>query len=68
MNGMTIAKARDLQVDDVLVNPTGQEFRVHRLRTVGRGIRVYWLPEGGREKFFTAAPEALLRVRQPLRH
>lgn len=63
MNIVTIARARDLRVDDVLVNPSGAEFRVNRLRSVGRGIRVYWVPEGGREKYFTAAPEALLRMR-----
>lgn len=64
MEPIELKQTRHLAVGDTLVSASGAAFEVTRLLRVGRGIRVQYLTVDGRAGTFTAAPEAISRVRK----
>ena len=66
MEAIELTQTRHLAVGDTLVSASGVEYEVTRLMKVGRGIRVHYLTADGRVGRFTAAPEAISRVRRSL--
>ena len=49
---------------DTLVSATGDAYDVTKLARIGRGIRVQYVTTDGRTGRFTAAPDAVTRVRR----
>jgi len=64
MDEIELTQTRHLAVGDTLVSASGATYEVTRLVRVGRGIRVHYLTADGRAGRFTAAPEAISRVRR----
>lgn len=63
MERVELRQTRELAVGDVLVSTSGSVYEVTKLARIGRGIRVTYLTVDGRPGRFTAAPEAISRVR-----
>jgi hypothetical protein len=63
MDRIELRQTRELVVGDVLVSTSGSVYEVTKLARIGRGIRVTYLTGDGRVGRFTAAPEAISRVR-----
>lgn len=63
MERVELRQTRELAVGDVLVSTSGSVYEVTKLARIGRGIRVTYLTTDGRSGRFTAAPEAISRVR-----
>jgi len=63
MDRIELRQTRELAVGDVLVSTSGSVYEVTKLARIGRGIRVTYLTADGRAGRFTAAPEAISRVR-----
>jgi len=61
-----LTQTRHLAVGDTLVSASGAEYEVTRVHKVGRGIRVDYVASDGRTGRFTAAPDAISRVRRAL--
>jgi hypothetical protein len=66
MEAIELRQTRHLAVGDTLVSASGAAYEVTRLLRVGRGIRVHYVTADGRAGKFTAAPEAVSRVRREL--
>lgn len=66
MEAIELMQIRQLAVGDTLVSASGAAYEVTRLLRVGRGICVHYLTADGRSGKFTAAPEAISRVRREL--
>jgi hypothetical protein len=66
MEAIELKQTRQLAVGDTLVSASGASYEVTRLLRVGRGIRVHYVTADGRAGKFTAAPEAVSRVRREL--
>jgi hypothetical protein len=66
MEAIELKQIRHLAVGDTIVSASGAAYEVTRLLRVGRGIRVHYLTADGRAGKFTAAPEAISRVRRQL--
>jgi hypothetical protein len=66
MEAIELRQTRHLAVGDTLVSASGAAYEVTRLVRVGRGIRVHYVTADGRAGKFTAAPEAISRVRREL--
>lgn len=66
MEAIELRQTRHLAVGDTLVSASGAVYEVTRLLRVGRGIRVHYVTADGRAGKFTAAPEAISRVRREL--
>ena len=64
MEAIELKQIRQLAVGDTLVSASGAAYDVTRLVRVGRGIRVHYVTADGRAGKFTAAPEAISRVRR----
>ena len=64
MEAIELKQTRHLAVGDTLVSASGATYEVTRVLRVGRGIRVHYLTADGRAGKFTAAPEAISRVRR----
>ena len=63
MEGIELRQTRQLAVGDTLVNAFGRAYEVTKVSPVGRGIRVQYVTADGVMGRFTAAPEAVSRVR-----
>ena len=63
MEPVELRQTRELAVGDTLVSATGGVYDVTKIARVGRGIRVHYLTPDGRTGRFTAAPDAVMRVR-----
>lgn len=63
MEAIAFRQTRHLKVGDTLVNASGRAYEITKLAPVGRGIRVQYVTEDGAAGRFTAAPEALVRLR-----
>ena len=63
MEVIELRQTRHLRVGDTLVNASGRAYEVTSVARVGRGIRVQYLSDEGRAGRFTAAPDAISRVR-----
>ena len=63
MEVIELRQTRHLRVGDTLVNASGRAYEVTNVVRVGRGIRVQYLSDEGRAGRFTAAPDAISRVR-----
>jgi hypothetical protein len=63
MEVIELRQTRQLAVGDTLVNAFGHAFEVTKVSPVGRGIRVQYITADGVMGRFTAAPEAVSRVR-----
>jgi hypothetical protein len=64
-----LRQTRELRVGDTLVNAFGRAYEVTAIKHLGRGIRVQYATDDGVVGRFTAAPEAVSRVRvAPLPH
>ncbi|WP_159600575.1 hypothetical protein [Agromyces humi] len=59
-----LTETRDLTVGDAIVSAAGSVFEITKLTRVGRGIRVHYVTEDGRSGKFSAAPDAVSRVRR----
>jgi hypothetical protein len=66
MADIEFTQTRHLAVGDTLVSASGSAYEVTRLLRVGCGIRVHYITADGRAGRFTAAPEAVSRVRREL--
>jgi len=66
MEAIELRQTRHLAVGDTLVSASGAAYEITRLLRVGRGIRVHYVTADGRAGKFTAAPEAVSRVRREL--
>jgi hypothetical protein len=66
MEAIELRQTRHLAVGDTLVSASGAAYEITRLLRVGRGIRVDYVTADGRAGKFTAAPEAVSRVRREL--
>jgi hypothetical protein len=66
MEAIELRQTRHLAIGDTLVSASGAAYEVTRLLRVGRGIRVHYVTADGRAGKFTAAPEAVSRVRREL--
>jgi hypothetical protein len=66
MEEIELKQIRHLAVGDTLISASGVAYDVTRLLRVGRGIRVHYVTADGRAGKFTAAPEAISRVRRQL--
>jgi hypothetical protein len=64
MEAIELKQTRHLAVGDTLVSASGAAYEITRLLRVGRGIRVHYVTADGRAGKFTAAPEAVSRVRR----
>jgi len=58
-----LRQTRELHVGDTLVNSVDRTYEVTKITRVGRGIRVQYLTPDGQPGRFTAAPDAVSRVR-----
>jgi hypothetical protein len=63
MEAIALRQTRHLEVGDTLVNAFGRAYEITKISPVGRGIRVQYLTAEGEPGRFTAAPEAVSRVR-----
>lgn len=63
MEAVVLKQTRELAVGDTLVSVTGGVYEITRVARVGRGIRVQYVTHDGRTGRFTAAPDAVSRVR-----
>ena len=63
MEVIELRQTRQLRVGDTLVNASGRAYEITGVARVGRGIRVQYRSDDGRAGRFTAAPEAVSRVR-----
>ncbi|MFF2387401.1 hypothetical protein [Agromyces sp. NPDC058104] len=63
MEVIELRQTRELRVGDVLVSAADRAYEVTKVARVGRGIRVQYVTPEGRAGRFTAAPEAISRVR-----
>jgi len=63
MEVIELRQTRQLTVGDTLVSSSGSAYEVTKLSRIGRGIRVTYVTADGRTGRFTAAPEAISRVR-----
>lgn len=63
MKGIELRQTRELRVGDTLVNAFGRAYEVTKISHVGRGIRVQYVTVDGATGRFTAAPDAVSRVR-----
>lgn len=69
MEVIELRQTRQLQVGDTLVNAFGRTYEVTKVSPIGRGIRVQYVTADGVAGRFTAAPDAISRVRvDPLSH
>lgn len=69
MEEIELRQTRQLRVGDTLVNAFGRSYEVTKISHIGRGIRVGYVTSAGVAGTFTAAPEAVSRVRvDPLAH
>ena len=69
MDGIELRQTRQLQVGDTLENAFGRTYEVTKVSPIGRGIRVQYVTADGVAGRFTAAPEAISRVRvTPVSH
>lgn len=66
MEHVELKQTRHLAVGDTLVSAAGAQYEVTRIVRVGRGIRVHYVAADGVAGRFTAAPEAVSRVRPTL--
>jgi len=66
MEPVELRQTRHLAVGDLLVSAAGAQYEVTRIARVGRGIRVHYVTADGAAGRFTAAPEAVSRVRATL--
>lgn len=64
MESVELRQTRELAVGDTLVSATGGVYDVTKIARVGRGIRVQYVTPDGRPGRFTAAPDAVMRVRR----
>ena len=64
MEAIELKQTRHLAVGETLVSASGAAYEITRLVRVGRGIRVHYVTADGRAGRFTAAPEAVSRVRR----
>lgn len=64
MEAIELKQIRQLAVGDTLVSASGAVYEVTRVLRVGRGIRVHYVTADGHAGKFTAAPEAVSRVRR----
>lgn len=58
-----LRQTRELHVGDTLVSSADRTYEVTKITRIGRGIRVQYLTPEGQPGRFTAAPEAVSRVR-----
>ena len=63
MEGIVLRQTRQLKVGDTLVNTSGRAYEITKISRIGRGIRVQYVTADGVAGRFTAAPEAVSRVR-----
>jgi hypothetical protein len=63
MEAIELRQTRQLEVGDTLVSASGRAYEITKLARIGRGIRVTYVTEDGRAGRFTAAPDAISRVR-----
>ncbi|HEX6364966.1 MAG TPA: hypothetical protein VF000_02360 [Agromyces sp.] len=63
MEVIELRQTRHLQVGDTLVSASGREYEITKLARVGRGIRVHYFNADRVAGRFTAAPDAVSRVR-----
>ena len=63
MEVIELRQTRRLRVGDTLVTAFGRAYEGSGVARVGRGIRVQYVSDDGRAGRFTAAPEAVSRVR-----
>jgi hypothetical protein len=63
MENVELRQTRELAVGDILVSASGGAYEITKLARVGRGIRVQYVTRDGRTGRFTAAPDAVTRVR-----
>ncbi|MRG60951.1 hypothetical protein GE115_13905 [Agromyces sp. CFH 90414] len=63
MEVIELRQTRHLRAGDTLVSASGRTYEVTKVARVGRGIRVEYLTPDGIAGRFTAAPEAISRVR-----
>lgn len=66
MDPIVLTQTRHLAVGDTIVSASGAQYEVTRVARVGRGIRVHYRTAEGHAGRFTAAPEAISRVRRAL--
>ena len=64
MEAVELTQTRELAVGDTLVSATGSVYEITKLSRIGRGIRVQYATPDGRTGRFTAAPDAVIRVRR----
>ena len=64
MEVLELRQTRHLRVGDTLVSASGRSYEVTKIARVGRGIRVAYRDDDGRPGRFTAAPDAVSRVRR----
>ncbi|GAA1791952.1 hypothetical protein [Agromyces lapidis] len=63
MEVIELRQTRELRVGDTLVSAADRTYEVTKITRVGRGIRVQYVTPDGEAGRFTAAPEAVSRVR-----
>lgn len=63
METVVLRQTRELAVGDTLVSASGDIYEITKVARVGRGIRVQYSTRDGRTGRFTAAPDAVTRVR-----
>ena len=64
MEPVELRQTKELAVGDTLVSATGGVYEITKLARIGRGIRVQYVTPDGRKGRFTAAPDAVTRVRR----
>ncbi|GAA4056468.1 hypothetical protein [Agromyces indicus] len=64
MEAVELKQTIQLAVGDTLVSAAGSVYEITKLARVGRGIRVHYVTEAGHAGRFTAAPDAVTRVRR----
>jgi hypothetical protein len=64
MEPVELKQTRELAVGDTLISATGAVYEITKLARIGRGIRVQYVTPDGREGRFSAAPDAVTRVRR----
>jgi hypothetical protein len=64
MEAVELKQTKQLAVGDTLVSAAGSAYEITKVARVGRGIRVHYVTPTGRQGRFTAAPDAVTRVRR----
>lgn len=64
MEPVRLAQTKEIAVGDTLVSATGGVYEITKVARIGRGIRVHYVTADGRAGRFTAAPDAVMRVRR----